>query len=109
MTSGSYAQIAVRFNCWAETESFMNSPESANHRLLLQYSVNGGITWILIQVLLFTGYYKFVKYLKLFYLKEIKMQPNRDPQLLIVDLMKIPDLTNCTRIRMWQPIHTGTN
>lgn len=42
--------MTVKFNCWAETESFMNSPESSHHRLLLQYSVNGGITWILVQV-----------------------------------------------------------
>ncbi len=35
------------------------------------------------------------------------MQPLHDSQLVIVDLMKIPDLTNSTRIRMWQPVHAG--
>lgn len=37
------------------------------------------------------------------------MQPLHDTQLVIVDMMKIPDLTNCTRIRMWQPVHAGIN
>lgn len=40
--------------------------------------------------------------------KEVKVHPQQDPQLLIVNLMRIPDLTNCTRLRLWQPVHAGT-
>lgn len=39
--------------------------------------------------------------------KEVKVHPQQDPQLLIVNLMRIPDLTNCTRLRLWQPVHAG--
>ena len=42
LTSASYAQMTVKFNCWDDHNS--------TDRLLLQYSVNGGITWHLIQV-----------------------------------------------------------
>lgn len=50
LTTASYAQMTIRFHCWAEAESYVNSLEPLHQRLLLQYSVNGGITWILIQV-----------------------------------------------------------
>lgn len=39
--------------------------------------------------------------------KEIKILPQHDPQLVILNLMRIPDLTNCTRLRLWQPVHAG--
>ena len=50
LTSASYAQMTIKFNCWAEFDSYANSLEPSHQRLVLQYSVNGGITWILIQV-----------------------------------------------------------
>lgn len=31
----------------------------------------------------------------------------RNPQLVVINLMSIPDLTNSTRFRLWQPIHSG--
>lgn len=104
--------MTVKFNCWAETESFMHSAESSHHRLLLQYSVNGGITWILIQVNFsiqsfqrrINSKFLFTRQKK----QEVKFQPQHDPQLLIINLMRLPDLTNCTRIRLWQPVHAGT-
>lgn len=44
LTSASYAQMTVKLNCWDDFNS------SENNRLIVQYSVNGGITWHLIQV-----------------------------------------------------------
>lgn len=32
---------------------------------------------------------------------------DRNPQLVVVNLMRIPDLTNSTRFRLWQPSHLG--
>ena len=45
LTSASYAQMMVKFYCDDHQER-----RNENNRLLLQYSVNGGITWHLIQV-----------------------------------------------------------
>lgn len=46
LTSASYAQMIVKFYCDDQER------RNENNRLLIQYSVNGGITWHLIQVLI---------------------------------------------------------
>ena len=138
LTPSSYVTFSVKFHCWAEQKETNQS-----NNLLLQYSINAGITWNLI---LKVFYFFLIKtkdksiicyYLRNYLIIQLnwirweklidkwvrnwrasvcniiclcnqsKMEPEDTLHRVVVNTMKIADLTNCTRLRLWQPVHAG--